>query len=179
MHAPSASRNSIQSGCHAPNLNPGALSRLARSVSEAHALLNELAAGEVTLAIGKNHYPPSLPLTHPLCGGARPDSAVADRPRQQTYPSRLGRRAHPRTAPGPATQAQPPTGAPHRRALLDRSLEIGELFTVSPATVSRALRRADLTADSDAAHTAGEPAPGMQPTWNTVAGTADLFNLGR
>jgi len=25
---------------------------------------------------------------------------------------------------------------------------------------------------------AGEPAPGMQPTWNTVAGTADLFNLG-
>ena len=44
MHAPSASRNSIQSGCHAPNLNPGALSRLARSVPEAHALLNELAA---------------------------------------------------------------------------------------------------------------------------------------
>ena len=42
--------------------------------------------------------------------------------------------------------------------------EIGELFTVSPATVSRALRRADLTADSDAAHNAGQPAPGMQPT---------------
>ncbi len=78
---------------------------------------------------------------------------------------------------GPGTQAQPPTGAPHRRALLDRSLEIGELFTVSPATVSRALRRADLTADSDAAHNAGEPAPGMQPTWNTIAETADVFNL--
>jgi len=129
MHAPSASRNSIQSGCHAPNLNPGALSRLARSVSEAHALRNGLTDGEVTLAIGEistRHRCPSPT----LCGGARPDSAVADRPRQQTYPSRLGRRAPPRTAPGPATQAQPPTGAPHRRPLLDRSLEIGELFTV-------------------------------------------------
>ena len=29
-------------------------------------------------------------------GGARPDRAVEDRPRQKTYPSRLGRRAHPR-----------------------------------------------------------------------------------
>jgi len=66
MHTPSASRNSIQSGCHAATLNPGALSRLARSVSETHALRNGLAAGEVTLAIGENHYPPSLPLTHPL-----------------------------------------------------------------------------------------------------------------
>ena len=61
---------------------------------------------------------------------------------------------------GPGTQAQPPTGAPHRRALLNRSLEIGELFTVSPSPVYRALRRADRTADSDAAHNAGEPAPG-------------------
>jgi len=177
MHAPSASRN-IQSGCHAPNLNPGALSRLARSVPEAHALLNGLAAGEVTLAIGENHYPPSLPLTHPLAEVLARTAQLQTGHDSRRTPSRLGRRAHPRTAPGPATQAQPPTGAPHRRALLDRSLEIGELFTVSPATVSRALRPADLTADSDAAHNAGEPAPGIQPTWNTVAGTADLFNLG-
>ncbi len=130
MHAPSASRNSIRSGCHAPNLNPGALSRLARSVPEAHALRNGLAAGEVTLAIGENHYPPSLPLTHPLAEVLARTAQWQTGLDSRRTPSRLGRRAPPRTAPGPATQAQPPTGAPHRRALLDRSLEIGELFTV-------------------------------------------------
>ncbi len=43
-----------------------ALSRLARSVPDAYELLNGLAAGEVTLAIGEDHYPPSLPVTHVL-----------------------------------------------------------------------------------------------------------------
>ena len=64
MHAPSASRN-IQSGCHAPNLNPGALSRLARSVPKAHALRNGLAPGEVTLAIGENSLPAIAAVVHP------------------------------------------------------------------------------------------------------------------
>jgi len=56
--------------------------------------------------------------------------------------------------------------------------EIGALFTVSRSTVSRAVRRADRTTDSDAAHSAGEPAPGMQTTLPTVAETADVFTLG-
>jgi len=56
--------------------------------------------------------------------------------------------------------------------------EIGALFTVFRSTVSRAVRRADRTADSDAAHSAGEPAPGMQTTLPTVAETADVFTLG-
>ncbi len=84
MHAPSASRNSIQSGCHAPNLNPGALSRLARSVPEAHALLNGLAAGEVTLAIGENYYPPSLLLSTPEASPDR-DAGAAGVGRQSVW----------------------------------------------------------------------------------------------
>ena len=60
----------------------------------------------------------------------------------------------------------------------DPPREIGELSPSPAQPVSRAVRRADPTADSDAAHSAGEPAPGMQPTLTTVAETADLFNLG-
>jgi len=163
MHAPSASRNSIRSGCHAPNLKPGALSRLARSVPEAHALRNGLAAGEVTLAIGENHYPPSLPLTHPL-------AEVLTRTAQ--WQTGLDSR---RTRVGWAAarlrgqlRARPPK-LNHRQEhhivglyWTGRSRSVS--CSPSPATVSRALRRADLTADSDAAHNAGQPAPGMQPT---------------
>jgi len=43
-----------------------ALSRLARSVPDVHELLNGLAAVEVTLALGEDHDPPSLPVTHVL-----------------------------------------------------------------------------------------------------------------
>ncbi len=55
--------------------------------------------------------------------------------------------------------------------------EIGELITVSRSTIYRALPRADRTGDSDAAHSTGESAPGMQSTWNTVAQNAGLLSL--
>jgi len=158
-----------------------ALSRLARSVPDAHELLNGLAAGEVTLAIGEDHYPPSLPVTHVLV------EVLALTAQLQTgLDSRRTRVGLAAARTRGQLRGRPPK-LNHRQERHIVGLywtgrytvrEIGELFNVSRSTVYRAVRRADRTADSDAAHSAGEPAPGMQPTLNTVAETADLFNLG-
>lgn len=61
-----------------------ALSRLARSVPDAHELLNGLAAGEVTLAIDENYYPPSLLLSTPEASPDR-DAGAAGVGRQSVW----------------------------------------------------------------------------------------------
>ena len=117
----------------------------------------------MTLAIGEYFHPASLPVTHVL---------VEVGARTAQLPTGLGSRG---TRVGMAAarlrgqlRGRPPK-LNHRQERHIAGLystghytvrEIGELFTVSRSTVYRAVRRADRTADSDAAHSAGEPAPG-------------------
>ena len=65
---------------------------------EAHALLNGLAAGEVTLAIGENYYPPSLLLSTP--------EASPDRDADQHVTGRLIVRRVKRLNPATVRQGQ-------------------------------------------------------------------------
>jgi len=51
------------------------------------------------------------------------------------------------------------------------------LLTVSRRAVYRRAGEPDGAVDADAAHSAGEPAPGMQPKLNMATETAGLFNL--
>ena len=145
-----------------------ALSRLTRSVPDAYELLNGLAGGEVTLAIGQNFYPPSLPVTHVLV------EVLARTAQLQTgLDSRRTRVGLAAARIRGQLRGRPPK-LNHRQehhivGLYStghyRVREIGELFNVSRSTVYRAVRRADRTADSDAAHSAGEPAPGCSQHW--------------
>jgi DNA invertase Pin-like site-specific DNA recombinase len=140
-----------------------ALSRLARSVPDAHELLSGLAAGEVTLAIGEDHHPPSLPVTHVLV------EVLALTAQLQTgLDSRRTRVGLAAARTRGQLRGRPPK-LNHRQERHIVGLywtgrytvrEIGELFNVSRSTVYRAVRRADRTADSDAAHSAVSQPPG-------------------
>ena len=90
---------------------------------EAHALLNGLAAGEVTLAIGENYYPPSLLLSTP--------EASPDRDADQHVTGRLIVRRVKRLNPAslPASQGELFTAYRHHAVFTDSGLPMLEAET--------------------------------------------------
>ena len=111
------------------------------------------------------------------CGRPHGGRCVPRLPVRVPWGFLIGRRAHPRTAPGPTTTDRNATSSGSRGQVATRSA-ISASCSPLPAQPSPAPSgepTAPLTRLR--AHSADEPATGMQPTLTTVAERAGLFNL--